>query len=106
MFILLDLGTGCGGPTGEHPHHLLTPLHRKKTSACCIPLVIGGGWDASGGGGATWRGGGDGDGGGGGGGRRAAGCFSLCLLAGRSIPRQAPRLAACALSSPLISLSK
>lgn len=104
---MLDLGTGCGGPTGEHPHHLLTPLHRKKTSACCTPLVIGGGWDASGrGGGATWRGGGDGDGGGGGGGRRAAGCFSLCLLAGRSIPRQAPRLAACALSSPLISLSK
>lgn len=34
------------------------------------------------------------------------GCRSLCLLVGRSIPRQTPRLAACALSSPLISLSK
>lgn len=38
--------------------------------------------------------------------RRGTGCCSLCLLAGRSIPRQTPRLAACALSSPLISLSK
>lgn len=36
----------------------------------------------------------------------ARGCRALCLLAGRSIPRQTPRLAACALSSPLISLSK
>lgn len=60
MFILLDLGTGCGGPTGEHPHHLLTLLHRKKTSACCTPLVIGGGWDASGRGGNLERRGGRG----------------------------------------------
>lgn len=39
-------------------------------------------------------------------GRQGAGCCSLCLLVARSIPRQTPRLAACALSSPLISLSK